>query len=94
MISTKFHGNSPHPDGLVLRETWRRPHIPFKNPECCGVRTSKIRFNIYRCKKCAARIEPERLYHRLLWWRNPFRQDKKFRHIFKVVRWAKPKERK
>ncbi len=85
--------NTPHPDGLVLKECWRRPARPFKKPECCGVEAYRLRFGMFRCPKCASRIWPERLHHRLLLWWNPFRYPGDpgvFRHLFHVTRWAKP----
>lgn len=87
-------GNTPvYRDGqrIVLRETWRVPSRPFAPPICCKKPAMRLagRLNVYRCSECWAKIEPERLWHRLLLWRNPMRasRERVFRRLFRVTRW-------
>jgi hypothetical protein len=75
---------------VVLAERWRVPRRPFIAPTCCsGAPVTRLGRNTYRCSRCAARLWPERLYHRLLLRRNPFGPTG-VRHIFRVVRWTRP----
>lgn len=73
---------------IHYRWHWRRPQIPFAPTKHCGVKTVPIRrFRLdscWRCPRCAARIEPERLNHRLMLWWNPFRRGEKD-HLRRVV---------
>ena len=66
---------------IALQDSWRIPQRPFAKPTCglCDSPTKRIGFGMYRCTSCAARIWPERLYHRL--WKGEWRR------IFRVVRW-------
>lgn len=67
-------------------ETWRIPNWPFARPTChCGAKVKRIGWNLYRCTRCATRMEPERLWHRLMFKWNPFGASG-FRYLFRVVR--------
>lgn len=84
-------GNTPVRDEKGRRvwvaECWRIPSVPFSRPRCCGHRTRRIGWNQYRCVKCAARLTPERLHHRLLLKRNPFGATRG-RDLVRVRRWT------
>lgn len=88
-------GNSPvyDKDGVRvgLREVWRRPSWPMRAPECeYHGKMKRIGWNLYRCSKGCGRSEPERLYHRLMLWWNPFLlpTERPWRRLVRVVRWA------
>jgi tRNA(Ile2) C34 agmatinyltransferase TiaS len=89
------YGNAPayneRGERVYLREVWRRPERPFRAPTCCRRTARRIGFNAYRCPSCAARIEPERLWHRLMLTRNPFRrgEPQPWRVLVRVVRWSR-----
>lgn len=93
--STWVSGNSPVYDEsghrVWLKECWRRPGRPFAAPMCHEQRAKRIGRNVYRCGSCATKIWPERLWHRLLLWRNPFRGNERhpFRVLVRVTRWAR-----
>jgi ribosomal protein L37AE/L43A len=74
---------------MVIRECWRLPLRPFAAPRCHDRAARRIGWNVYRCSRCAKRMQPERLYHRLMLGRNPFRQDGSLRDLVKVTRWAR-----
>lgn len=75
---------------LRMRWHWRRPRFPF-SPPVCHDRFAVLIWSTedtWRCPVCATRIWPERLHHRLMLRRNPFRpgESKGFRQIFQVYR--------
>lgn len=87
-LSGEF-GNAPVYDErgrrVWLKPSWRIPRRPFRAPICHRA-VRRIGRNTWRCIDCAARIEPERLYHRLLLRWNPFGPTR-VRDLFRVTRW-------
>lgn len=64
--------------------------MPVRRPRCHDRRTRRIGWNVYRCRTCAARIWPERLYHRLLFRWNPFRRGEgSWRDLVFETRWKR-----
>lgn len=71
--STASYGNYGPP--IKLRR-WRKLQWPMHPPDC--VRTcrevKRLGWNRWRCSSHGTLVS-ERMYHRLLLWRNPFRQE-------------------